>query len=379
MTTTIPVNDLARLAAEFSSSLTECASQVLDSGHYVLGPWVAQFERDFAGYCAVDHCIGVANGTDALELALRALDVGAGCNVAVAANAAMYGTTAVQAVGAQPVFVDVDAVTAIMTADDLRTAVEQLDAPPAAVIVTHLYGRMAQMPALLAYARSRGIAMVEDCAQAHGATDLAGRKAGSYGDLATFSFYPTKNLGAVGDGGAVTAADATLAARVRQLRQYGWSSKYTNVLPGGRNSRLDELQAAFLCKMLPVLDARNARRRDIANRYSREIVHPGVQVPPPAGTDYVAHLYVVRSPDRAALSAHLLACGVGCDIHYPIPDHRQPVHAGRFASVSLPVTEALCQQVLTLPCFPEMHDAEVDRVIAACNGWPGKSGASDER
>ncbi|MDQ3039396.1 MAG: DegT/DnrJ/EryC1/StrS family aminotransferase [Pseudomonadota bacterium] len=368
----IPVNDLARLAAEFSGPLTERAAQVLGSGHYVLGPWVTRFEQAFAGYCGVDHCIGVANGTDALELALRALGVGPGSTVAVAANAAMYGTTAVLAVGAEPLFVDVDPVTGLMTAEGLQAADVDRDAPPVAVIVTHLYGRMAHMPALLAYARSRGIAVVEDCAQAHGATDAAGRKAGSYGDLATFSFYPTKNLGAIGDGGALTAGNTELATRVRQLRQYGWSSKYTNTLPGGRNSRLDELQAAFLCTLLPVLDARNARRRDIANRYSREIVHPAVQVPPAAGADYVAHLYVVQSPARAALSAHLRTCGIGSDIHYPTPDYRQPVHGGRFDAVSLPVTEALCEQVLTLPCFPEMHDAEVDQVIAACNGWSGQ-------
>lgn len=366
----IPVNDLARLAAIFSGDLAECAGEVLRSGHYVLGPWVARFEREFAAYCGVDHCVGVGNGTDALELALRALGIGPGRKVAVAANAAMYGTTAILAIGAQPAFVDVDPLTATVTADELRATVERLDAPPAAVIVTHLYGRMAPMSALLAYARSQRIAVIEDCAQAHGATGHDGRKAGGYGDLATFSFYPTKNLGAVGDGGAVITADAALAARVRKLRQYGWSSKYTNELPGGRNSRLDELQAAFLCRMLPVLDSRNARRRDIANRYSREIVHPRIQLPPIGGPEYVAHLYVVQTASREALSAHLQAAGVGSDVHYPIPDHRQPMHADRYASVTLAVTETLSQRVLTLPCFPEMSDAEVDRVIAACNRWP---------
>lgn len=367
----IPVNDLTRLAGVFSSGLAECAEEVLRSGYYVLGPWVTRFEREFAEYCGVGHCIGVGNGTDALELALRALDISPGQTVAVAANAAMYGTTAVLATDARPVFVDVDPVTATMTADDLRAVVERLGAPPAAVIVTHLYGRLADMPALLAYARMQGIAVIEDCAQAHGATGPDGRKAGAYGDLATFSFYPTKNLGAIGDGGAVISNNPSLAARVCKLRQYGWSSKYTNDLPGGRNSRLDELQAAFLCKLLPFLDGRNARRREIGNRYSREIVHPDIQRPPVAGTEYVAHLYVVQSGGRDALSTHLRDCGVGSDVHYPIPDHRQPMHADRFASVTLPVTEALCTRVLTLPCFPEMSEAEVDRVVAACNDWQG--------
>lgn len=369
-----PVNDLARWAEIFASDLSECALEVLRSGHYVLGPSVVRFEQDFAAYCGVEHGIGVGNGTDALELAMRALGIGPGQSVAVAANAAMYGTTAVLATGAAPLFVDVDPVTGLMTAGHLSAAIARADSPPAAVIVTHLYGRLAPMSGLIAVARGQGAAVIEDCAQAHGAMGADGRKAGAYGDLATFSFYPTKNLGAVGDGGAVMTQSPALATRVRQLRQYGWSSKYTNALPGGRNSRLDELQAAFLCKLLPVLDGRNARRRDIANRYSREILHPEVRVPPPAGPEYVAHLYVVQSHNRDALSAHLLAANVGSDVHYPIPDHRQPMHAGCFASVSLPVTEALCSRVLTLPCFPEMLDHEVDRVIAACNSWPGALG-----
>lgn len=366
----VPVNDLARLATIVSDRLAESAAQVLHSGHYVLGPWVARFEQEFAAYCGAGACIGVGNGTDALELALRAVGAGPGRTVAVVANAAMYGTTAVLACGARPVFVDVEPGSGVMCAAELRAALEGIDTP-VAVIVTHLYGRMAEMPALIEYARSRGIAVVEDCAQAHGAVGTGGRKAGAWGDLATFSFYPTKNLGAIGDAGAVTTSDPALAARVRQLRQYGWARKYDNELPGGRNSRLDELQAAFLCALLPLLDARNARRRDIANRYSRAIVHPQIEVPPPAGQEYVAHLYVVQSAHRDALATHLHALGIGSDIHYPIPDHRQSVHAGRHASVSLPVTESLCRRVLTLPCFPELHDDEVDRVIAACNDWPG--------
>lgn len=366
----IPINDLGRQARGLAADLAEIARTVLESGYYVLGPEVAGFEGDFAAYCGVAHCIGVANGTDALELSLRALGVGPGSAVVVAANAAMYGTTAVLATGAEPVFADVDQVTGLMGRDDLRRAVEGLDRLPQAVIVTHLYGRLAPMPALVEYARSCGIAVVEDCAQAHGAVGADGRKAGAYGDIASFSFYPTKNLGAVGDGGAAVCQDADLAARVRQLRQYGWSSKYTNQLAGGRNSRLDEMQAAFLRRLLPGLDARNDRRRAIANRYSQQIAHPHIQPPAPAGADYVAHLYVVHSDRRDELAVHLAQCGVGSDVHYPIPDHRQPMHGDRFAHVSLPVTERLCAQVSTLPCFPEMRDDEVDAVIAACNRWP---------
>ncbi len=365
----IPINDLARHAAVMADDLSACARRVLDSGHFVLGPEVAGFEREFAEYCGARHGIGVANGTDALELSLRALGVRSGSRVVVAANAAMYGTTAVMAVGAEPVFADVDARTGLMTPGHLERAVESAPVAPKAVIVTHLYGRMAAMPRLVEVARSHAMAVVEDCAQAHGATGPEGRKAGACGDIASFSFYPTKNLGAVGDGGAVVCSDDALAARVRQLRQYGWSAKYTNALPGGRNSRLDEMQAAFLRRLLPMLDGRNARRRDIAARYTQEIAHPGIQPPPMGGAEYVAHLYVVQSEQRGLLAAHLTHSGIGTDIHYPIPDHRQPLHGDRYAQVSLPVTESLCDRVLTLPCFPEMRDNEVDAVIAACNGW----------
>lgn len=365
----IPVNDLARWADLVAAPLAECAARVIRSGHYVLGPAVAGFEEAFAAYCGVSDCIGVGNGTDALELALRALGLGLGSRIALVANAAMYATTAVLAIGAEPWFVDVDDVTTNMSVQALEAAIVDGAAPPDAMIVTHLYGRMADMPALVAIARTHGIPIVEDCAQSHGAIAPDGRKAGAFGDLAAFSFYPTKNLGAMGDGGAVVTNDAALAARVRKLRQYGWTSKYVNALAGGRNSRLDELQAAFLSCLLPLLDDRNARRRAIAARYSRGIVHPAIDVPSAEGLDYVAHLYVVQVGQRDELAAHLRALGIGCDVHYPTPDHRQPVHAERFSSVSLPVTEMLCQRVLTLPCFPEMTDSEVQRVIHACNDW----------
>ena len=369
--TLVPINDLARLAPETAARLSASAGDVIRRGHYVLGPEVAAFEKEFAAYCGVAHCVGVANGTDALELALRALGVDGGHRVVVAANAGMYGTTAVLAIGAEPVFADVDPEHGLMTPESFMGAVDQVDGPIDVVIVTHLYGRLADMPAFVDHARARGIAVVEDCAQAHGATDRDERMAGSFGDAACFSFYPTKNLGAIGDGGAVLCNDADLAGKVRQLRQYGWSAKYTNQLPGGRNSRLDELQAAFLRHLLPMLAERNTRRRDIANRYSREIRNARIALPPVSSADYVAHLYVVQSDWRDGLAAHLSASGIASDVHYPVPDHRQPVHASRFATVALPATEALCQRVLTLPCFPELRDDEVERVIKACNAWDG--------
>lgn len=362
----IPINSLPRHVAPFQERLCAVAAEVIGSGYYVLGPGVSQFEASFAAYCGVAHGIGVANGTDALELALRALGVGSGDRVAVCANAAMYGTSAVLACGAEPVFVDIQPGVATMDPASLEQALSK-GAPVAAVIITHLYGRLASMAELLPLCRAHGAAVLEDCAQSHGATDASGRRAGAFGDIASFSFYPTKNLGGLGDGGAVVTAREDLAQRVRQLRQYGWSDKYTNALSGGRNSRLDEMQARMLSLLLPSLDGWNQRRRDIANRYSNEIRNSAIEVTPAAGDEFVGHLVVVRSDRRDDLRAHLKQAGVQTDVHYPRPDHRQPMHAGRYDAVSLPETERDADRVLTLPCFPELTDAEVDRVVQACN------------
>jgi len=362
----IPVNSLPRHVAPLQAALTAAAAEVIASGYYVLGGGVRDFEAAFAAYCGVDHAIGVANGTDGLELALRAVGIGPGDRVAVCANAAMYGTTAVLACGAEPVFVDVEPGVATMDPASLAAALAS-GGRVAAVIITHLYGRLARMEPLLALCRAHGAAVVEDCAQAHGATDASGRRAGAFGDIASFSFYPTKNLGALGDGGAVVTGSADLAARMRQLRQYGWSEKYTNALVGGRNSRLDEMQARMLSVMLPRLDGWNQRRRDVANRYCAAIANPAIETSPAAGTEYVGHLCVVRCDRRDALRQHLADSGVQTEVHYPRPDHRQPLHQGRYDVVSLPVTERDAARLLTLPCFPELTDDEVERVVQACN------------
>jgi dTDP-4-amino-4,6-dideoxygalactose transaminase len=365
----VPVNDLGRHIAPLRPCLQEAAGQVIASGHFVLGPQVRAFEAAFADYCGVAEVVGVANGTDALELALRALGVAGGDKVLMVANAGMYGATAALACGAAPCYVDVDAATATMSPLHLEQRLRRGGDRPAAIVVTHLYGRLADMPRLLDVARAYGVPVVEDCAQAHGARGEDGRCAGSYGDAACFSFYPTKNLGALGDGGAVATNDPALAGRVRRLRQYGWSSKYRNELGGGRNSRLDELQAAFLRVMLPLLDGWNARRRGIAQAYSRGIVHPEIQVPAIDGPGHVAHLYVVRCARRAELQAHLARCGVASEVHYPLADTQQAVLAHAGPMPALPATEALCGSVLSLPCFPELDDAEVAKVIEACNAW----------
>ncbi len=361
----LQINDLARHHAPLAEALAARAQAVLASGWYVLGPEVQAFEGAFARYCGGDHAIGVANGTDALQLALLAFGAGPGTEVVNVANAGMYATAAILATGATPRFVDV-------RDDDLTLDVSALASVlgPAtrAVVATHLYGRLAAIDDIVALASKVGVPVIEDCAQAHGAS-LGNRRAGSLGAIGCFSFYPTKNLGALGDGGALVTSDPLLATTLRSLRQYGWSAKYHATLPHGRNSRLDEVQAALLSVKLPHLDGWNARRMAIASHYSSGIAHDAIRLPELRPNRDVVHLYVVRSGRREALRKHLAARGIASEVHYPIPDHRQPVLAHAVTGTSLPVTERACGEVLTLPCFPEMTDAEVDDVVKACNAW----------
>jgi dTDP-4-amino-4,6-dideoxygalactose transaminase len=357
----IAINDLLRQTVNLHAELAGSVNRVLASGWYILGRECAAFEEEFAAYCGVPHCVSVANGTDALELALRSLAIGPGDTVATVANAGGYSTTAIRAAGAEPLFIDIDAATMNMSAADLAA---RLTPRVRAVIATHLYGRMADLPALLAAATAAGVPLIEDCAQAHGAS-LAGRKAGSWGALACFSFYPTKNLGALGDGGAITTADAQFAAKVRSLRQYGWSSKYHSA-EYGRNSRMDEMQAAILRAKLPYLDRWNARRRQIAEAYNAALAGQPVVCPPVAGEDYVAHLYVLRTGARDEMRAALKNRGIATDVHYPVPDHLQPAALAAHAeSGPLPQTEQSAREVLTLPCYAELEDSEVATVAAA--------------
>ena len=364
----VPLNDLMRRTAFFQKEFLAITSAFFESGRYVLGTGVEEFERQFAAYCGVEHCIGVGNGTDALEIALKSTGVEPGDKVALCANAAMYGTTAVLACGATPVFIDTLSTTATMSPEHLKERASA-SGPLKAILVTHLYGRLADIDVICEFAKQVGAAVVEDCAQAHGATKSNGSRAGSFGDAASFSFYPTKNLGTYGDGGAITTRNPQVAGKAIRLRQYGWATKYYNVMSGGRNSRLDELQARYLLAMLPFLDDWNQKRRSIAARYRQEITHMDISVPDAAGEDNVAHLCIVRSKKRDALRQHLTAHGIQTDIHYPIPDHRQPCHLGRFDDVKLPTTERDSATVLTLPCFPELTDIEINQVIQACNAF----------
>lgn len=361
----ILINDLtARIQAK-RTHIDAALAQVLDSGWLVLGSQVKQFEVEFAQYLGVAHCVTLANGTDAIELGLRALGIQAGDAVATVANAGTYTTTALLAIGARPLFMDVDADHFNVTLQEVRAAI---DAGAKAVVVTHLYGKpVAQLQEIARLCASKGVALFEDCAQAHGALHQ-GRRVGSFGDAASFSFYPTKNLGALGDGGAVVSSRPDVAAAVQRLRQYGWSTKYHVETGGARNSRLDELQAAVLRVFLTDLDQSNAQRRQIAKRYRAEIAAKRLSHPQ-LGEGDVAHLYVVRCEQRRALQAHLKERGIVSDIHYPIADHQQAVFGNAYEGIELAVTQRLCQEVLTLPCYPEMSEAQVQRVIDAVNDW----------
>jgi aminotransferase EvaB len=359
---TVPLNDLKRQIESLSVELHAAVDRVLRSGYFVLGPEVEAFEREFAEYCGTSFCVAVANGTDALELALRAVGVGQGDAVATVANAGGYSSAAIRAVGGLPLYVEIADDRLTMSAPALSAV---LLPNVRAVIVTHLYGQIAGMPGLLSAANGLGIPVIEDCAQAHGA-ELGGRRAGNWGAIGCFSFYPTKNLGALGDAGAVVTNDAELAKSVRLFRQYGWRSKYHSAVAGGRNSRLDELQAALLRAKLPHLDGWNARRRAIAAALNQGLAGLGLRLPCSLGLDYIAHLYVIRSEQREALRTALMALGVTTAVHYPVADHLQESSQGLGHSRGYrPISEAACDQVLTLPCFPELRDDEIERVIAA--------------
>ena len=359
----IALNDLGRNSQAGLDELRDACERVLSSGSYVLGSEVARFEGSFAAYCGAAHCVGLANGTDALEIALRALKVEPGDKVAAAANAGTYATIAISACGAEPVFVDVDPANMNMCPESLRRAVKL---QPRAVVITHLYGRLAPIEELARTARDAGAIVIEDCAQAHGAR-LCGRHAGTFGDIGCFSFYPTKNLGALGDGGALVMNDPMLANTARQLRQYGWTQKYHCAISGGRNSRLDEMQAAILQVKLGWLDRQNESRRLVARRYFEGIQSLHIDTQPRNGESDVVHHYVVRTPFRAQLVAHLRAEGVQTGVHYPVPDHRQPIFGNRFAALQLPATETLANEILTLPCHPYLGEEEITHVINACN------------
>jgi len=356
----IPLNNLSRETADILPSLNDVTARVFKRGWFLMGKELSDFEQAFATYLGVSNCVGLANGTDALEFALYCSGIEAKDRVIVAPNAGMYASIAVLRANAQPIYTDVDGDSLCMSAEKLALVATTANAK--AVIVTHLYGQMADMESILKVASQHNLLVIEDCAQAHGARK-AGRFAGTLGDIACFSFYPTKNLGALGDAGAIVTNNHAFAETARAIRQYGWKSrKYQVELPHGRNSRMDELQAAFLLAKLPKLDQRNARRKAIW-QYYRDSIGDRLRFVGHTSEDFVAHLCVVRSAYRDTLRQRLSEHGIDTDIHYPIPDHRQPLWNERFSSVSMPIAELACQEVFTLPCFPEMTDNETSYVV----------------
>lgn len=343
-------------------------ARVLASGRYILGPEVAAFEKEFGDYLGAGGVAGVANGTDAIELALRAAGIGPGDRVVTVANTVTATATAIVATGATPVYVDVEPRTMLMEPSALAEALSaDREHVIKAVVPVHLYGQPCDLPRLAELTRAHGARLIEDCAQSHGAA-CAGRKTGTWGDLAAFSFYPTKNLGALGDGGAVAGGDPACLARVRSLRQYGWRARYVSE-EHGRNSRLDEIQAAILRVRLGRLDDENARRAKLAARYTEGLGGTPLTLPSVApDRTHAWHQFVVRTPRRDALCGHLEKSGIHCGVLYPVPLHWQRPYA---QGTALPQTERACAEVLSLPLHPGLDESDVDRVVEAVRAWAG--------
>lgn len=367
----VPFLDLLPAYRELAPELDAAAARVLGSGWYVLGPEVEAFEEAFAGWVGTRHCVGVGSGLDALHLALLALGVGPGDEVLVPSNTYIATWLAVSRAGATPVPVEPDPATGGIDPDLLTAA---LTPRTRAVLPVHLYGLPADMPAIGRFAAEHGLPVLEDAAQAHGAA-IDGRRTGALGTAAAWSFYPTKNLGAVGDGGAVTTDDDALADRLRSLRNYGSRRKYVHD-ERGLNSRLDELQAAMLGVRLAHLDEWNARRAAIAERYAAGLAGTGLRLPSvPAGAEHAWHVYAVHTPRRDALAAALADRGVGTLMHYPTPPHLSGAYADMGLGVgALPVAERLARETLSLPMGPQLGPDEVTHVIGAVRAATGADG-----
>ena len=359
----VPFLDLKAINLSQADELQAAFRRVLESGWYVLGGETAAFERSFATYSGSDHCIGVANGLDAIFLILKGYGIGPGDEVIVPSNTFIATWLAVSHCGATPVPVEPLDATCNIDPDQIEAAITERTK---AIIPVHLYGQCADLPAIMDIAARHGLKVIEDAAQAHGAL-CQGRVAGQLGDAAAFSFYPGKNLGALGDGGAVTTSDAGLAERIRTFRNYGSKVKYYNDV-AGYNSRLDELQAALLSVKLPKLPHDNVRRRAIAAIYDRELAGiDGLRLPHvPAWAEPVWHLYVVRHAQRDILAKRLADLGVGTIVHYPVPPHLQPAYAELgYKRGDFPIAEAIHNEVLSLPIGPTMSDEQAMQVVAA--------------
>lgn len=368
----VPFNDLVADHRELKEELEAAYSRVMQSGHYVLGPEVEAFEAEFAAYCGVKHCVGVGNGLEAITLILRAYGIGPGDSVIVPANTYIATWLAVTHTGAEPIPVEPDEASYNI---DPRRVESSIKPSTRAILAVHLYGQPADMDALAQIARKHKLLLIEDAAQAHGA-NYKGRRSGSLGDAAAFSFYPTKNLGAIGDAGAVTTNDPALADRVRVLRNYGSRERNFNELPGF-NSRLDELQAALLRVKLSRLDQWNSRRREIAQNYVRRLAAVRKVALPQAASisEPVWHLFVIRSKRRDELQRYLQTEGIGTLIHYPIPPHR----SGAYVNLAIaqrnlfPITDALAGELLSLPIWAQMDVKHVETVAQTVVDFFGRN------
>jgi dTDP-4-amino-4,6-dideoxygalactose transaminase len=374
MQPTIPIIDLRAQYLALKDEIDAAVARTLDNGWYILGKEVAAFEEEFAGYLrgggqgagseeqSAIQCVGVNSGTDALQLALWACDVGPGDEVITVSHTAVATAAAIRLTGATPVFVDVDPITYTMEPAAVEAAVTPRTR---AIIPVHLYGHPAAITPILAVAKAHGLRVIEDCAQAHGAT-YDDHKVGRLGDLGCFSFYPTKNLGALGDGGAVVSDSVDLIDRVRRRREYGWTPQARYISQEeGMNSRLDELQAAILRVKLRHLDEWNAIRRSLATHYARGLPEAVVKPVERPGCTHVYHLYVVRVANRDEFRKRLQAAGIGTAIHYPVPIHQQPAYTQYALRNTLPHTERLAQEIVSLPLHPHLTTADIDRIVEA--------------
>jgi dTDP-4-amino-4,6-dideoxygalactose transaminase len=361
----IPQTDPRAAYLAQRTEIDAAIARVLEGGRYILGAEVEAFETAFAKFNGVAHAVGVASGTDAIEISLRACGIASGDLVFTVSHTAVATVAAIERAGAAPVLVDVEPGTYTMAPRELDRALQSAPAGrPAAVLPVHIYGQPGELSALVEISRAYGLRLIEDCAQSHGAL-YQGKPAGSFGDIGCFSFYPTKNLGALGDGGMVVTNDPALAEMLRDLREYGWRERYISARRG-INSRLDPLQAAILGVKLKMLEASNVRRQTIADRYDAGLADLPLTLPRRrSGSTHVFHQYVIRLTERDALRDRLRAAGIGSGIHYPVPVHLQPAYHGCLACgpSGLGVTARAARQILSLPMYPQLADEAVDRVI----------------
>lgn len=364
----IPYLELSKIHKPMQQELDEAYRAVTANEWYIQGEYCERFEQEFAAYCGVRECIGVGNGLDALRLILMGMGIGAGDEVIVPAHTFIATVLAVSYVGATPILVDVNPNTYLVDVDKIENHITERTK---AVIAVHLYGRLCDMDAVCRAAKKHGLYVIEDAAQAHGAK-AEGKKAGAFGDAAGFSFYPGKNLGALGDGGAVTTDNGELAKKIRAIANYGSFKRYHHIYQGC-NSRLDELQAAFLLKKLPYLQGWNQERRRIAQKYLSEIKNDKIVMPKishRSPEEHVFHVFPALCRDRDELQAYLISKGIGTNIHYPIPIPKQGAYKAQgWDMAEFAVTEKICAQELSLPLYPGMSDAEITYVIDNVNAF----------